>query len=81
MLPKLSFAALFRRKDVTNSVKDRPGPVQGLDRINGAIARVGEGAVFGPAVLQLPELPRADRRRRCRWVLDGQLLVLGFSHM
>lgn len=54
--------------------------MKGLDRVNGAVARVRSGAVFDPAVLELAKLPGADGRCRYRPVLDLHLRVMVFSH-
>lgn len=80
VLPEVGFTTLFRGNDIANGLQDRPRAVKGLNRVNGSIARVCEGAVFGPAVLELPERPGPDRCRRRRHVLDFHLLVLRFSH-
>jgi hypothetical protein len=80
VLPEIGFVTLFRGNDLVNGVQDRSGAVERLDRINGPVARVCEGAVFVPSTLELPELPGTDRCRRCCQFLDVPLLVLCFSH-
>lgn len=54
--------------------------MKGLHWIDGAIARVSNGPVFGPLVLEPSELPGADSSRRRRPVLDIHRRVLYFSH-
>lgn len=80
MVTKFSFGRSFRRDYIANSVQESTCPVKGLDRINGAVARIRDGPVFRPAVLELSELPCTDGSHRCRGVLDFHHLALLFTH-
>lgn len=62
-------------------MKECTRALKGQDRIKGSVARVADGAIFGPTMLQLSELPGADRSRRCRSPLDIHHFVMGFSHV
>jgi hypothetical protein len=81
VLVKFVFGSSFRRDYIPNGIQDGTCPVKGLNRIDGAILRVGKGPVFGPAALELSELPGADSSRPQRSVLlDIHRLMLFFSH-
>lgn len=54
--------------------------LKGQYRIKGPVARIADGAIFGPTVLQLSKLPGADRSSRRRSSLDIHLFVPRFSH-
>jgi hypothetical protein len=80
MLVKVSLRRSIRRDDILHSVQEGTCPAKGFDRINGAIARISDGPVFGPAILELSELPCTDSSRMQRTVLGIYHLLLFISH-